>query len=392
MDNAGQWKYVIFLVFFSICGNFFTFPSVYAGNSVPVMLWLGESSNSHTNPLQKTAKIDFEEILHKRLGRKTPPLILFVKDSLCIEDIKEHKNLQHLNDAGSLTFLTSVDSPLEVFEDLKQTYILSYPTEDNLVPVNEGQLAILQISDLTIVPKIYNMLKESSPNLKAALTGRVCSFTLHERFKRAATNESSTDDKSMIISNDKVLFYVDKAPVIQIGSTEVKLEMANYIVRDNETGYDLAIDFKDNYKLTVKFRNSSGYFNINGVEYEHENDKFELKNNGDTYFPMKYSYHCQGNTLFRYYKTNKDTSSSTIKKIILKLSNLQVQLNPSNGTFSKEVYDCTGIFSIPILSGIFVTAVLGLIMIWALLMIMDINTNDRFDDPKGKTITVTAQE
>lgn len=31
-------------------------------------------------------------------------------------------------------------------------------------------------------------------------------------------------------------------------------------------------------------------------------------------------------------------------------------------------------------------------MIWALTMIIDIRTMDRFDDPKGKTITISSQE
>lgn len=70
---------------------------------------------------------------------------------------------------------------------------------------------------------------------------------------------------------------------------------------------------------------------------------------------------------------------------------MQIQIDSKDATFS-DAYDCVGFTSIPIWTGIFVTAILAIIMIWALTMIMDIRTMDRFDDPKGKTITISAAE
>jgi V-type H+-transporting ATPase S1 subunit len=57
-----------------------------------------------------------------------------------------------------------------------------------------------------------------------------------------------------------------------------------------------------------------------------------------------------------------------------------------------DAYNCELFFTPPIWSGIFVTSILALIMIWGLVMIMDIRTMDQFDDPKGKTITVNVAE
>jgi V-type H+-transporting ATPase S1 subunit len=51
-----------------------------------------------------------------------------------------------------------------------------------------------------------------------------------------------------------------------------------------------------------------------------------------------------------------------------------------------------GFFSIGILSGIFITILLMGIITWGIVMIMNVNTMDRFDDPKGKQITVTATD
>lgn len=57
-----------------------------------------------------------------------------------------------------------------------------------------------------------------------------------------------------------------------------------------------------------------------------------------------------------------------------------------------EAYDCVGFMTATIWSGIFVTFILALIMTFGLTMMLDIKTMDRFDDPKGKTITINATD
>lgn len=55
-------------------------------------------------------------------------------------------------------------------------------------------------------------------------------------------------------------------------------------------------------------------------------------------------------------------------------------------------YDCVGTMSAPIWSGLFIVILLLFITIGGVMMMMDIRTMDRFDDPKGKTITINASE
>eukprot|EP00112_Aurelia_sp_Birch-Aquarium-sp1_P009948 Seg215.6 transcript_id=Seg215.6/GoldUCD/mRNA.D3Y31 product="V-type proton ATPase subunit S1" protein_id=Seg215.6/GoldUCD/D3Y31 len=57
------------------------------------------------------------------------------------------------------------------------------------------------------------------------------------------------------------------------------------------------------------------------------------------------------------------------------------------GSFS-FAYDCVGFFTTPILTGIFVTALLISIVLGGIMAMMGISTMDRFDDPKGPTIQV----
>lgn len=54
--------------------------------------------------------------------------------------------------------------------------------------------------------------------------------------------------------------------------------------------------------------------------------------------------------------------------------------------------DAVTFFTIPILSGLFVTSLLVTIVLLGLSMIFDIKTMDQFDDPKGKTVTINASE
>lgn len=76
--------------------------------------------------------------------------------------------------------------------------------------------------------------------------------------------------------------------------------------------------------------------------------------------------------------------------------NLQIQFDfNNNGQQSakfRDSYDCTGFTSPAIWAGLFITFLLLFILSTAITYIMDIRTMDRFDDPKGKTITITASD
>jgi len=86
-----------------------------------------------------------------------------------------------------------------------------------------------------------------------------------------------------------------------------------------------------------------------------------------------------------------------ISNHILELGSLQLQPK-TNGVKGEKLrkfsgaYNCVGFFTIEILTGIFVTIILALGLFMGISMILSIQTPERFDDPKGTTITVTAQE
>lgn len=154
---------------------------------------------------------------------------------------------------------------------------------------------------------------------------------------------------------------------------------------DTDNTLILTIDFSDieeidslmlDFFFPVK---NMGYYTLKKVNYKTSSMSDSLETKLDIYFPYNFSYHCSQNVVFI-----NDT-------VYLNLTDMQVQIDSKDATFN-DAYDCVGFTSIPIWTGIFVTSLLTLIMAWGLTMIMDIRTMDRFDDPKGKTITISAAE
>lgn len=62
----------------------------------------------------------------------------------------------------------------------------------------------------------------------------------------------------------------------------------------------------------------------------------------------------------------------------------------STRTFS-EASDCVGWYTGPIWSGLIVSFILVMILTYGIGMMSYVTTMDRFDDPKGKTMTVPQE-
>lgn len=137
----------------------------------------------------------------------------------------------------------------------------------------------------------------------------------------------------------------------------------------------------DPMSLKFEFIKSPGYYELKNIIYMSDK-KVEavLLSTSEVYFPSTYSFRCVSDITF-----------VKRKELMLKISNMQLQIT-TTGNFSNDIYDCRGFTSIPIWTGLFVTAILAMILMWGLTMIMDIRTMDRFDDPKGKTIAISAQD
>lgn len=96
--------------------------------------------------------------------------------------------------------------------------------------------------------------------------------------------------------------------------------------------------------------------------------------------PFGFSFACAGTFVFR-----KEAISLTLRKI-------QVQPMLQGVTKFSKAYDCVGIMTAGIASGIFVTFILGLALSIAILAILDIKAPNKFENRNSKQLTFTVQE
>ncbi|XP_076759443.1 V-type proton ATPase subunit S1 [Xylocopa sonorina] len=375
---------------------------LHADNAVPVLLWGGsvksDLSRSAVNPFLKTTSEEFDLFLRKLL-ENSPPVLLYMKENLCTEDLVKHKqHLQKVATGDSLHYFSAVEKAVNTIEDLPM-YNQTYNDYVDVVP--DGQLLIVPINNLDIIPETYKAVKDSNPNSIAVLTGKSCSYRRSERVKRDANEDAST--KPFKIASNRVLLYSSQPLVIKPGEKESEIHLGFKPTVTDEPGvkkssYNLILQFHGTDENIIKHKlvfifevKTSGYYTLKTVNYTyftHANtptNEQSLVTDTNIVFPFNFSYHCSQNIIFK--------NSGTI----LNITDLQVQFDAKQGKNNNtkifaDAYDCVGFTTIPIWTGVFVTAILGLIMIWGLSMIIDIRTMDRFDDPKGKTITIAAQE
>ena len=98
---------------------------------------------------------------------------------------------------------------MNTIEDLpsyNQTY------NDYIDSISDGQLLIVPISNLDVIPETYKTIKDSSPNLIAILTGKACNYRRSERIKRETNNTT----ESFIVASERVLFYASKPLLLKV--------------------------------------------------------------------------------------------------------------------------------------------------------------------------------
>ncbi|XP_011863949.1 PREDICTED: uncharacterized protein LOC105559914 [Vollenhovia emeryi] len=344
----------------------------YARACTPAVIWCPHESPDYetahraspSSPLQKLTSEEFESSLAQ--FNVTEPVL--VVEELCVEDLRNSKVLSNTTNGSKIFYFPCVITPDAVSRKVYKE--------------------IRTVEDINDDHEFNMALKDVDSSGCMMLTGKQCRYSYTERIKRDAPEDNSTEFK---IKTDRVIMYSAQPLTFKLSenSEEVKLGPSKFSGASDYTDKD------KNVTLTLRFTNvenigsltleflfairSIGYYTLNRVNYEINNERYKLYTRRAISFPFNFSYHCSPKTAF--------VNGSTY----LNIADMQVQIDPKNATFS-DAYDCVGFTSIPIWTGIFVTAILGVIMIWALTMIMDIRTMDRFDDPKGKTITISSAE
>ncbi|XP_039284023.1 V-type proton ATPase subunit S1 [Nilaparvata lugens] len=390
---------------------------------VPVLIWGPGGSSGAKEGISSLTRLqanDFTNHLMKMVHAKRSPIILFAESTLSVEDFShqdayENGNFPNLKalikSEKGFEFLPSVEQPVSALTSAEIIASYGYSTADlSEEPLQKGKVYVVKLEDAetkedrsemlrrhdTKISQVYKKLASNNADLVAIFTGQFSSWFEPADVTRVRRDviANSNDTSSVVLRSNKTLLYSPKAPVLKISDKEALLSGSPTSYPDDERENSLKAIYAytvpslgvPNLKLRIYFRNESadGEWALTQIEYETSSDNVLLQ--PDQYIGAQAgrSYHVSGPLLF---------ANKTAHVQLTFPDGLQVEPWLSDGQTAFSYADeSTPFFTAPIWMGIFVMSLFGMILLWALTMIMDIRTMDQFDDPKGKTITVNVTD
>ncbi|XP_067095942.1 V-type proton ATPase subunit S1b [Osmerus mordax] len=134
------------------------------------------------------------------------------------------------------------------------------------------------------------------------------------------------------------------------------------------------------------------WFTLNNVVVVGQGETATFNGSRGVYAPSEYSFHCQSVSSVR--DALLVPATDEIPQWKLNFIDFQIQgFNILNGTTDfSYASDCAGFFTPAIWMGLITSLIMLLILTYGLHMIMQVHTMDRFDDPKGPSISVPLSE
>ncbi|XP_071408608.1 V-type proton ATPase subunit S1 [Pithys albifrons albifrons] len=148
------------------------------------------------------------------------------------------------------------------------------------------------------------------------------------------------------------------------------------------------------FLMTNKFYEGSArqWSTLDSLEIVQDGEKFAKFNVSAISAPAEYSFHCQLVGTSNFYPARLVPANNEAKNWNVFISRLQLQgFNIENNQFS-YASDCTGFFTPGIWMGLVTSIILVWILTYGIHMIMQLTTNNRFDDPKGPALSVPQTE
>jgi V-type H+-transporting ATPase S1 subunit len=423
-------------------------------DKVPVLIWSNDRSLSVPHPLagHTVSAEDFSHLYLNGLALDgSRNIVLFIQDKLSLCDITRNaavfgtedesedalKSIKGFMSSLAVAQLSSVDNPVAAIADLK--------THFTVESIHELR-APYQISDLSINPNGHNLIIVRLPetptgdsnfhkSLKdidtivgsviAQLDKLVTPFVAIYTATKSSVNKESFEWKNMAAShphrqlldvasttdsslaspvasvNGSFLFYADNITVMTVDETRHYSTDGNFWdvtgCENATTECTVNMTSKESPQLSLILSmgrtgsNNGGFWFVRSFEVTFNGKApVNMSTNFVDLTPLGYSYHC-------FPPTNVSAISPDPTKqqpsLYVMLNNFQIQaFTFARGGRFGYYNDCVGFFSIPIWMGVISSIILIAILLFGVVMLMSIKTMDRFDDPKGKTITVTATD
>lgn len=407
---SARFSLILTILFSSICTLFAD-----QTTNIPVLLWPKSEDTRFVGSLPEYKKEDFQKLLSEQIKEDTT-LIVFLSDvlntnQLSCRTVNEVTCFTKTSQIKGKWYIPSVDEPNAAITDVfksdpnievyvktngefsekiqsgrKQVVFVTLP------PIQQGETeeAYLGSCDRIIAEKSAELANDK---VVFIYTGR--SNGLHSRKARSAvpalseTAPSSEKQQTGPQTSDPTFFRNDNFLIYYTGLYEVNKKkeqkpisissLAVSVVDDHA----LNVELKGDRTIKLDVRTGGGYWaitqgSIDGNEFSGQSIIAALSG---------FSYHCSPALTFNVNHT--DT-------VAVKILGLQVEpkFKTPVGPLTRysPAQDCVGFTSAGIWAGLFVVIMLLVILSIGIAWIMDIRTMDRFDDPKGKTITIGNAE
>ncbi|XP_078513268.1 V-type proton ATPase subunit S1-like [Lissotriton helveticus] len=214
-------------------------------------------------------------------------------------------------------------------------------------------------------------------------------------------------------TNTCIIFYATNISMTVNGTIKLDLTNKTFVSGDVDTNssdcspgnttfslkyYNLTTDIRTleiRFAMSNQFYTGSArnWFTVDNVQIiENNNAPGALFSIPYASSPAEYSFHCQLVGTSALSGAVMTPSNAAAKNWDVSISGFQIQgFHVQNSLFSYAA-DCTGFFSAAIWMALVSSLILLWILAYGIYMLMQLTTNDKFDDPRGQTLSVSQTE
>ncbi|CAG6021917.1 unnamed protein product [Menidia menidia] len=306
--------------------------------------------------------VDVDTLSHLSINKSANNLLL-INLPYCHNTHRLCKEVLHDNDeviGNILSFLRAKNLPYTaIYTGLEPSRVISESSVSN----QQGGRSLLQAVDPDIKPPI--MFNQS---------GNPCIMLWAQNLNVSLTSTSE---------------WVDLAQDTPTLTGSMCNNSNAVLVLNYASGYILSFTMTQRF-YPVSARN---WFTLDSVQLQVNSLTASFTGRRGIYAPVEYSFHCQSVNNFRDALLVPNGSNQTSSQLRLNFIDFQIQgFGLANGTNFSYASDCAGFFTPGIWMGLLTALLMLLIFVYGLHMIMQLNTMDRFDDPKGPSISVPQSE
>ncbi|PZC71429.1 hypothetical protein B5X24_HaOG213473 [Helicoverpa armigera] len=349
---------------------------------VPVYLWTDSiKSPVRSDPFTPFSTDEFAETL-KQILVEDPLTLVFIEENLSVEDFSlknanGETSFPYLHDnIEEAIYLPTVKDALEVLNRTSSPYnseniVLGEEAELLLTPGknNAGRFVFIHLKDAREGESRADLLRRHDAFMQKAvedMAGDVPIVGVYTANYPSWTIPSSKSRvRRAVEAGNTRMYTVDGlrlvAKSIHLSSGNDSRTLGDVTAQSsvlNDTYVNATLTF-DNTTLVLNFNSKAGYWFFGKLRF------FMLL-----------------------VLSRNETKTYTVS-----FEDLKVQPFFETNTTQEfgDAFNCVGFFSAPIWAGLFVVFILLAITFYGIMMMLDIRTMDRFDDPKGKTITINAE-